>query len=280
MHIGAARANRKPVLQVLTPAGTTVAYAKIGHTPLTRRLVRDELAALRALAAARPVTLTAPAALGLSRWAGLDVLLLSPLPVGEGRRAPDPARLAAAVSEIAGLGGRSRGGITASRYWAALAGRLGAAPPGPDADTLRGLLDELAARHGQAELEFGAWHGDWAPWNLAVTRDGLLVWDWERFAAGVPVGFDSLHYWLQTAVVTRRQDPAAAAVQCAGQAPGLLAPLGVDPAAARVTAWLYLSELSARYLADRQAEAGARLGAPGRWLIPALAAALAGKENT
>jgi hypothetical protein len=37
-----------------------------------------------------------------------------------------------------------------------------------------------------------------------------------------------------------------------------------------VVALLYLAELSTRYLADRQAEAGARLGRPGTWLIPAI----------
>ena len=35
-------------------------------------------------------------------------------------------------------------------------------------------------------------------------------------------------------------------------------------------ALLYLAELSTRYLSDRQAEAGARLGRPGAWLIPAI----------
>jgi hypothetical protein len=49
----------------------------------------------------------------------------------------------------------------------------------------------------------------------------------------------------------------------------------VDQGEARLTAVLYLAELSARYIADRQAEAGAWLGAPGRWLIPAITGELA-----
>jgi hypothetical protein len=39
---------------------------------------------------------------------------------------------------------------------------------------------------------------------------------------------------------------------------------------ARLIAVLYLAELAVRYLADRQAEAGALLGQPGTWLIPAI----------
>ena len=88
----------------------------------------------------------------------------------------------------------------------------------------------------------------------------------------MPVGFDALHYWLQSEVVDgARRSPALAAAGLVERAPGRCSPRSrSDPAQARLTALLYLAELSARYLADRQAEAGARLGAPGDWLIPAL----------
>jgi len=43
---------------------------------------------------------------------------------------------------------------------------------------------------------------------------------------------------------------------------------------ARLTALLYLADLSVRYLTDRQEEAGAALGAPRRWLLPALKAGI------
>jgi hypothetical protein len=48
----------------------------------------------------------------------------------------------------------------------------------------------------------------------------------------------------------------------------------VATAEAHLVAILYLAELSTRYLADRQAEAGARLGQPGTWLIPAIEKAM------
>jgi len=100
--------------------------------------------------------------------------------------------------------------------------------------------------------------------------EGLLVWDWERFTLGVPVGFDALHYRLQSAIVRRRQPPAEAAAECVRTAPSSLTPFGVPATEAPLVAALYLAELSARYLADRQAEAGARMGRPGTWLIPAI----------
>jgi hypothetical protein len=146
-----------------------------------------------------------------------------------------------------------------------------------DRSALLSALETLAHQSGSTELVYGSWHGDWTPWNMASTRAGLLVWDWERFAEGVPLGFDTLHHWLLSEVVPGRREPVEAARACIESAAALLAPLGVEHAEARLTAVLYLAELSARYIADRQAEAGARLGAPGRWLIPAITAELAGR---
>src|SRR6266571_1599951 len=124
-------------------------------------------------------------------------------------------------------------------------------------------------------LTFGAWHGDWSPWNMASTTGGLLVWDWERFAPGVPLGFDALHYWLQSEVGPQHRDPLEAAHDCLAHAAGLLAPFGIEATQARLTAALYLADVATRYLVDRQAQAGAPLGAPGTWLIPALVAEVA-----
>jgi hypothetical protein len=109
---------------------------------------------------------------------------------------------------------------------------------------------------------------------MASTRDGLLVWDWERFTRPVPAGFDPLHYRLQAAVVRQRQPPRQAAAALIAAAPRVLAAFGVPAAEARLTGLLYLADLSVRYLSDRQAETGARRGRPGTWLIPAIEEAL------
>jgi Phosphotransferase enzyme family len=270
-HLGAARANRKPVLQLLTPRGQTVGFAKVSVNPLTRDLIRAERAALDTLAAARLPALSVPRVLHHGQWQGREVLIMNALPVWRRRRALRPGQLTAAMTELAGLGGRSRGPLAGCDYLDRLRSRLAAAPAGPDRDTLGAALDALDALTAAGpELSFGAWHGDWTGWNMASTADGLLVWDWERFAPGVPVGFDPLHYRLQSDVVRARRPPAEAADGCVRDAAGCLAPFGVPAGEARLVAVLYLAELSARYLADRQAEAGARLGRPGTWLIPAI----------
>ncbi|MEV7907923.1 hypothetical protein, partial [Streptomyces anulatus] len=110
-----------------------------------------------------------------------------------------------------------------------------------------------------------AWHGDFSPWNIACARDGrLLVWDWERFGTGVPLGFDAVHHFFQRAL--RRADPATAARACLAQALPTLAPFGLSAAEARLTAIRYLIALAERHAADGHSP----LGPPQHWLNPAV----------
>ena len=272
IHLGGARANRKPVLQLLTPRGEAAGFAKVSVNPLTRDLIRVERAALDTLAAEDFRELTVPRVLHYGQWQGREVLIMNALPVWRRRKALRPGQLTAAMTELAAVGGRSRGPLAGCDYLARLRSRLGACQAGPDRAAVSDALEALAA--AGLELSFGAWHGDWTGWNMAATADGLLVWDWERFAPGVPAGFDPLHYRLQSDVVRRRRPPAEAAAACVRDAPGWLVPFGVPAGEAHLVAILYLAELSARYLADRQAEASARLGQPGTWLIPAIEEAM------
>jgi hypothetical protein len=174
------------------------------------------------------------------------------------------------MAAVASVDGQQREPLAGGSYWQRLTARLAAAEGSADRDTLLHALDTLATAAGGTALALGCWHGDWTPWNMASTSEGLLVWDWERFTAGVPVGFDALHYRLQSDVVPGHREPRVAAAHCIEDAPATLAPYGLSAAEARLTAVLYLADLATRYLADRQAQAGAALGAPGTWLIPAV----------
>lgn len=275
MHLGAARANRKPVLQLLTSDGTTVGFAKIGINPLTSALVKAERAVLARLGGTGMRNLAVPRVLHFGSWQGLTVMVLSPLPVWQRRTSLPPGRLALAMAEVAGVTGISVEPLAAGHYWATLGQRLNSADDTDDRGRLLRALETVRSRGGSTVLRFGAWHGDWTPWNMASTRTGLLVWDWERFTTGVPLGFDVLHHWLQVQVITQKRDPRGAAAECVTRAPALLAPLKVSPAEAPLTALMYLADLAARHLVDRQAEAGAQLGPPGGWLLPALVSGIA-----
>jgi hypothetical protein len=269
IHIGPARANRKPVLQLITPDGETFAFAKLGTGPLTQRLVRAETNALTALGTSALSKLRVPEVLHAGQWRGLQVLVQSALPVWLPRATLTPRRLAGAMLDIAGCCGYTSGPLVGSAYWAELRGRLAGVAERPEGVALTAAAELIARQAGDTGLRYGAWHGDWAPWNMANLADALLVWDWERFAQGVPVGFDAVHHELQRRI--QASDDAAGAVEATvKQAGELLAAFAVPAEARELTALLYLVDLATRYLTDRQAEAGARLGVLGTWLLPVL----------
>jgi hypothetical protein len=269
IHIGPARANRKPVLQLLTPDGSTVGFAKLGTGDLTRRLVRAEAAALSTLSRQGLRNLSVPRVLHSGQWNGNEVLVQSALPVWLPRAPLTRERLTAAMREVATSGSLRRGQLDDSTYWIELRHRLRTVADQPDGGALAAAAQTLVERRGSTILRYGAWHGDWAPWNMAPLADTLLVWDWERFTADVPLGFDAVHHELQRRI-EREPDAALAVERTIGASDALLAAFEVEPQARALTPLLYLIDLAARYLADRQAEAGARLGVLGRWLLPVL----------
>ena len=274
MYLGAPRANRKPVLQVLTPAGRTIAYVKVGVDPLTSRLVRAEADALTTVGGAGLRRTTVAEVLHSGQWNGLELLVQSPLPVSEDRARPSAEQVGAAQLEVAGIGRTEGGPLATSAYWADLTTRIAELPDTSAAATLADLAVRIEKELGEVPLDLGAWHGDWTPWNTAVAGDRLLVWDWERFDVGVPIGYDALHWALQTDLVNHLADPGEAARESLARAGSVLERFELSTDQVRTTAVGYLAELAARYLADRQAEAGARLGDVGTWLLPAVARAL------
>jgi hypothetical protein len=261
--LGPVRPNRKPVIQLLDPAGRPLGYVKVGWNGLTRRLVRREAAMLERLAAAEPRAFQVPRLLHQGRWHDLEVTISSALPhrllPRRGRRGALPPL--AAGREVAALGGITRAALGDSPYWNDLSGRLAALrrrAAGRAAERLDGLLAALGARSG-SPLWFGSWHGDWGPWNMRATGDRLLVWDWERSGDGVPLGFDPLHFAFQTALQQRREPVAAAAGGALRRAGATLRQLGQEAAAGELVLDLYLAE---RLCRASEVESSAVTGRP------------------
>jgi hypothetical protein len=196
------RPNMKPVLQVLTPRGELVAFAKVGWNELTNSLIDNEASSISALHASRPRAFDLPDLLHVGVWAGRAILLVSPGPRPLIRRcarnAPPPI---AVEEEVSGSAWSSVEPMGTSRFVAGLHGRLTASSVGRDdlaADPIS-ALDAVVERWGDREMPFGAWHGDWAPWNMSRSKGRVFVWDWERYGGPVPVGFDHLHFRFQVA---------------------------------------------------------------------------------
>ncbi|MFI6331124.1 hypothetical protein ACIBBG_22825 [Micromonospora chersina] len=271
LHIGPARANRKPVLQLIAPDGRALGYAKLGVDPLTRALVDAEADALRRLADLPLGRVTVAGVRHHGDWHGHALLVQEALPVRLPRATPAAAEAAerAAMVAVAGCLGVRRRSWAGSDHAARLADAVDALGARPEAGRLRAALKTVADL--DPTVAFGAWHGDWNGGNSAVLADGrVLVWDWERFEADVPVGYDELHRAVQTAIGNEGVEPVEAARALIAGADRALAPFDPDGRGADLVAVLYLVELAARYLRDRQAEAGARLGHVDAWLLPAV----------
>jgi len=278
VHVGGPlRANRKPVVELLGAGGAPVGFAKLGVNDLTRGLVRAEATALTTLGRANLTVATVPAVRHTGQWRGHEVLVQQSLPGWRPAAGSGPTAVTAAMVEVAAACGLTTEAFGASGYRLQLASRLDLAAArtgvrhpqlGP---ALRAAGLDAFAKAEELPLTFGAWHGDWTPWNSHSTGETVLVWDWERFTTGVPVGFDALHWRLQAAV-DAGTPPNAAAAALPDQAAALLAPFQVGAGAARFTAVLYLLDIAARYLADRLDDGDQRLSAVGDWLLPVVTA--------
>jgi hypothetical protein len=253
--LGVPRLNRKPVLQVLASDGTVVGYVKAAWNDLTAGLVRNETRVLRHLAARRPTTFTPPALVAAGPWGDLELIAASALP---NAARPDQAQVfdppMEVIAEIAGLWGRSTARLADSPYWAGVRERL-AAQAGSD------VLDKAVAwierQFGATEIAFGAWHGDFTPWNMARLPQATYVWDWERAAPG-PAGLDLLHFLFQSVCRFEGRAPAHAVETCSERAAGLLPVLDVVPGSERALWSLYRLELLLRYDEARMAGVLAR----------------------
>jgi hypothetical protein len=105
---------------------------------------------------------------------------------------------------------------------------------------------------------------------MASTTQGLLVWDWERFTTGVPLGFDPIHHELHSRLQSGTPGPRAVEQAVHSAKNRLRSSLEMADESAEVTALLYLVDLGARYLHDQQVEGGQRLDMIGSWLLTAL----------
>jgi hypothetical protein len=275
IHLTPSRANRKPVLQALA-AGEPhpIGFAKVGVNALTGRLIEQEATALAALAASSVEHLVVPSVVHHGSFAGNPVLALGPLPTWLPGTSPTLADVAAATREVSTLAAVSRTRLTESAYWQRVEDQAKALPATAAADRLRQCVETAAAKLGEVDITFTASHGDWSPWNMWLTRNGLLVWDWERFERDTPAGFDLLHFRLNEQFIRggRRRDDAGH--RLLADAPSVLAH-GQSSDRPLHTGLLYLIHLGLRYEADGQAAAGPPLGQLETWLLPALQVGLA-----
>jgi hypothetical protein len=192
--------HSKPTVQLFGPGGSPLAYAKLGWSPSTAMMVRRETSALERFATQGIATeIRSAGLLASGDWGGHPYLVVEPLPAGV--RAIDPATPPSEAARAV-AGRHEERSIIESAWWHELERRVPREPRSGEvlAVAARAAMHQLRTGETAPVWEFGAWHGDWVPWNVAKADGQVFAWDWEHFAECAPIGFDSLHWTISTAV--------------------------------------------------------------------------------
>jgi len=244
--LGPPRANRKPVIQIFSIPGRTIAFAKLGLSDLTRDLLSAEVGALNRLGEVSTTAFRAPRVLHHGDWKGVPILVQEAMGSAQSRQTPvePPVDVMVEVASIAGVESVDLG---SNRYLASVAPQAGDDWQGIDVGAFHRLHARLA--EDSRPMSFGSWHGDFGPWNMGRDADVIEVWDWERFAAGVPVGLDAAHYRTQVSVAAQAE-PSASWPLLVRDVAAVLDASGATASDAARVAGCYLLTICARYRQD------------------------------
>ena len=242
---GSPRPNQKPVVRIHSDDGRTLGFAKIGWNETTRTLIDHEADFLAASAGVPTRTFDLPRLIHRGRWNGHSIAITAPLMGGAAiRRHTSPG--IAVIEEVAALGDPGTAPMVASSYRASVESRMQRMRPDASS-TAREAIREVDRRWSQLPLRFGRWHGDWTPWNMATRGGHPIVWDWERTAPSVPVGFDLLHYAFHRRLASGRDDPDRCLIEAARSVAPSMRVIDVEGARLDATICLYVLEMHVRF---------------------------------
>ncbi len=73
-------------------------------------------------------------------------------------------------------------------------------PQNIDHGVVSKAIATIKEKHCGKEVEYGACHGDFTPWNMFANGKKLFVFDFEYAGMSYPAGLDRYHFFTQTAV--------------------------------------------------------------------------------
>lgn len=195
VHLGPPRANRKPVVHVMTLAGESVAYVKLGVNEFTSRRVREEAVALQQLAHVSTPGLVVPTLIAAGEWEDLQYLVMEPLD-NDALRVPSTPLREGALGALVRAFPVQEELLEQSPWWMAAVAELATLQQSIEKERLQQAAEVLSSRDTDHAIAFGAAHGDWSRWNMSASGGTLKVWDWERFSTQIPLGWDEIHFRL------------------------------------------------------------------------------------
>lgn len=262
VHLGPPRANRKPVVHVMTLAGESVAYVKLGVNEFTSRRVREEAAALQQLALVSTPGLVIPKLIAAGEWEDLQYLVMEPLD-NDALRVPPTSLREDALGALVRAFPVQKELLEQSPWWVAAVAELATLQHSIEKERLQQAVEVLSTRDTDQAIAFGAAHGDWSRWNMSASGETLKVWDWERFSTQIPLGWDEIHFRLGA----HPQGPAGALRE--GQIVLRVGGKHLAPhhATTLLAAYLILRGISRL---SAQNETGTASAALGTWLLPSV----------
>ena len=190
--VGPPRPNRKPVVRCYSSSGM-IAVAKLGPEAHTAKMVRNEGRWLDVMTAKPLDGVITPPLLHLGEYGPSALLVMGVLDL-ESDLGLDFAEVPFEHAETITERYAEHVLLSESTWWHGLAVRMNDAK----LDSVRAQISLTPADPLFDQVKTGAWHGDWSPWNMGLARNGkLCIWDWERAALSVPIGFDLLHLHYQ-----------------------------------------------------------------------------------
>lgn len=205
--LGTPGPHRKPVIQVLTPRGETLAYVKVGWNDATNALVQNEASILRQLASTSLTSFAIPRLLHAGWWNRCYLCVLSS-PNVEVESAPKemgPLYLKIIV-ELASSHIRSIP-LKETSFWKDLSQRRDKVSNSYYEHVLGQGMRVVEERLNEVSLPFHFCHGDFAPWNAKRVNGNLFLFDWEYAQREAPAGWDLFHFLIQTQSLLKKEVP-------------------------------------------------------------------------
>ena len=206
LSLGTPGPHRKPVLQVMTPSGEVLGYAKVGWNEATRPLVENEARVLRMLQG-EDLPFAVPWLL-YADCSGERALCVQGCPPG-GARADTQELTSEHVEVLCSLARRNlcRRPLDQSLFWQRITERLQRVQNTWWQHALHRVLEAVHQDWRDREVPFHFAHGDFAPWNALRANGRLYLFDWEYAQEEAPAGYDLFHFLVQTSWLVEGHKP-------------------------------------------------------------------------
>lgn len=191
---GTPGADRKISIQAQDLHGMLIGYTKLSCSKQSAKLIRHEFKSLKMIGEMELKSATSPTVLHFGRINGrVSITCTDETPIGAVRKRVLSKQHFAFMEELADR--------TSFPLQAEDLHDLQCRAPMLDVASLRHLaessLSELAMLCAKTRVLGGLAHGDFTPWNCAVSSDKVYAFDWEM-SGRQPLGYDHLHFLMST----------------------------------------------------------------------------------